>query len=134
MSGFHVSRSTGNARCSSCGKPAPKPKKGLCAGCYLRAWRGDTLGSECQICHLRDQRVLRRVKLAASTSTLCANHAAIAGRRAITLTALRAECFPAGDRRQADRRTGDRRAPLERRRRVDVNKLLEEERRGKARR
>jgi hypothetical protein len=107
-------------RCTSCGKPAPKPKKGLCAGCYLRGYRRHTLGSECRICGTRDQRVLRRHVLAASTSTLCANHSAIAGRRKITLTELRAEVYPEGDRRHAERRRSDRRGPRERRQPLSV--------------
>jgi hypothetical protein len=78
--------------------------------------------------------VLRRHVLAASRSTLCANHAAIAGRRKITLTELRAECYPPGDRRARERRKADRRTPSERRERQNVDALLGSERRGTRRR
>lgn len=64
-------------------------------------------GSSCGVCGARDPRVLRRVRLAdGSAAVLCANEAAILGRRALTLTELRAEVGPVvGDRRGgADRR------------------------------
>jgi len=59
--------------------------------------------------------VLRRHKLRDGFVVLCANHAAIAGRRTLSLTELRGECVPPGDRRggierrQTDRRHTDRR-------------------------
>jgi hypothetical protein len=140
-----VIRSTGNApaeRCASCGKPAPKPKKGLCHGCYLRGHRGHTIGADCMVCGNRDLRVLRRHKVAQGPDeprvfmfvVLCANDAAIAGRRLLTLDELRAEVFPPEDRRRGDRRRGPRRAPRERRVRVDVERLIEGDRREGSRR
>jgi hypothetical protein len=67
------------------------------------------------VCGIADVRVLRRHRLKDGIVVLCANHAAIAGRRSITLTDLRTECAPAGDRRtgterrRTDRRSTDRR-------------------------
>jgi hypothetical protein len=62
------------------------------------------------VCGIADLRVLRRHKLRDGFVVLCANHAAIAGRRSLTLTDLCAECAPPGDRRAgAERRTSDRR-------------------------
>jgi hypothetical protein len=68
-------------------------------------------------------------------TTLCANCAAIAGRRAIGLDELRLELHPPGDRRQADRRAADRRIPVDRRQRVEVEHLLSDaDRRASGRR
>lgn len=73
------------------------------------------MAKPCAVCSIADLRVLRRHKLRDGFVVLCANHAAIAGRRALTLTELRGECAPPGDRRagaerrQADRRHVDRR-------------------------
>jgi hypothetical protein len=62
------------------------------------------------VCGIADARVLRRHKLKDGLVVLCANHAAIAGRREVTLTELRGECCPPGDRRAgAERRREDRR-------------------------
>ena len=72
------------------------------------------------MCGIADRRLLRRHKLAEGWAVLCANHAAIAGRRVLSLDALRAEVFPDGDRRQEERRAAGRRAPVARRQRVDV--------------
>jgi hypothetical protein len=68
------------------------------------------------VCGIADVRVLRRHKLRDGFVVLCANHAAIAGRRSIGITELRAECAPTGDRRTGtERREKDRRS-VERRR------------------
>jgi hypothetical protein len=73
----------------------------------------------CSVCGINDVRVLRRHKLRDGFVVLCANHAAIAGRRSMTLTELRGECSPPGDRRSgterrnADRRHTDRRRQTE---------------------
>jgi hypothetical protein len=51
------------------------------------------------VCHLSDPRVPHRHRLADALVTFCANHAAIAGRRALTLDTLRFEVTPASERR-----------------------------------
>lgn len=77
------------------------------------------------MCAVADRRVLRRHRLAEGLVTLCANHAAVAGRRPLTVEQLRAECYPLGDRRgSSERRSADRRVPGERRLRVDLAHLL----------
>lgn len=74
------------------------------------------MAKPCAVCGIADLRVLRRHKLRDGFVVLCANHAAIAGRRTLTLTELRGECAPPGDRRAgAERRTVERRH-VERRR------------------
>ncbi|MCC6665668.1 MAG: hypothetical protein IT375_18075 [Polyangiaceae bacterium] len=74
------------------------------------------MAKPCAVCGIADLRVLRRHKLRDGFVVLCANHAAIAGRRTLTLTELRGECAPPGDRRAgAERRQSDRRH-VERRR------------------
>jgi hypothetical protein len=78
--------------------------------------------------------VLRRHALAGVRVTLCANHAAVAGRRTLTLDELCAECFRPGDRRAEDRRAGDRRATTPRRDRVVVEVLVDGDRREASRR
>ena len=131
---LHVIRSTGNVCCSSCGRPAPEPRKGLCFGCYMRSRRGHETGLACECCGVTDRRVLRRHALD-ELRTLCANCSAVAGRRALSLDELRCEVFPPGDRRGPGRRTGDRRAPVDRRQRVEVEHLLSDaDRRGSGRR
>jgi len=82
------------------------------------------------VCGSADRRVLRRHRL----GVLCANHAAVAGRRRLSVAELAAECYPAADRRSGERRRGDRRSHSERRRRVEVEWLLEGDRRRAPRR
>ena len=79
--------------CSACGRPIPpEQKRRQCVGCTVRKCRGSTVaGASCGVCGARDPRVLRRVRLADGPAVLCANEAAILGRRAITLAELRAE-------------------------------------------
>lgn len=120
-----MSRFPGNTRpCLHCGRPTPEPRKGACSACYQRARRGHDHDGACAACGLADARVLRRHQLADGWSTLCANDAAIAGRRPITLAQLRTERFPDGDRRRGDRRGGDRRDLQVRRVRVDLERLV----------
>lgn len=122
---FHVRRSPCNPRpCASCSRPTTEPRRGLCFACYLRAYRGHVADGACAACGLEDRRVLRRHRLADGLATLCANHAAIAGRRTLTLEALRAECYPPGDRRQGEQRRADRRAVGDRRTAPTVEQLL----------
>ena len=80
--------------CVRCTKPTDEPRRGLCIACYLRQRRGSefTIDACCQVCSTADKRVLRWHRLAGGFAVLCANHAAIAGRRALELDALRAEC------------------------------------------
>lgn len=102
--------------CVSCGRPTDRPRRGRCPACYRRAQRGHAVAKPCAVCGIADLRVLRRHKLRDGFVVLCANHAAIAGRRSLTLTELRGECAPPGDRRAgAERRQADRRH-VERRR------------------
>jgi hypothetical protein len=118
-----------NAVTCPCGRVTTSPRLGLCFPCYQRRRRGHTTAAACAICPQRDRRVLRRHKLAGGMHTLCANHAAIAGRRPLTLAELEAECFPAGDRRSTDRRAGDRRTTSPRRVRVVLERLMDGDRR-----
>ena len=85
--------------CVSCGRPTDRPRRGRCPACYRRAQRGHAVAKPCAVCGIADLRVLRRHKLRDGFVVLCANHAAIAGRRTLTLTELRGECAPPGDRR-----------------------------------
>jgi hypothetical protein len=112
-------RGTGDepVKCEDCSRPTSTPRKGKCWACYFRDYRGHALSGPCSVCGEADRRVLRRHKLADVDTVLCANHAAIAGRRVLTAAELAAECFPAGDRRQTGRRSGDRRAVSARRER-----------------
>jgi len=133
-----MNRSTGNVPrprrrdgrepvpCSTCGRPTTEPRRGLCMGCRLRVLRGHVASGCCSVCGTTDARVLRRHRLADGLATLCANDAAIAGRRPLTVAELRAEVFPAGDRRQGDRRRADRRNfGDDRRQRFDAARLLD---------
>ncbi len=122
-----MSRFTGN-RCQICGKPTDKPRRGLCFACYQRQRRGHQLAGPCAICGLEDKRLLRRHQLADGLVVLCANHAALAGRRQLSLDELAAECHPPGDRRSADRRRGDRRNHIERRQHWDAGWTLQDRR------
>lgn len=120
-----MSRVTGNpTACLHCGRPTSEPRKGACSACYQRARRGHDHDGACSVCGLADARVLRRHQLADGWTTLCANDAALAGRRPLSLHQLRAERYPDGDRRGADRRAGDRRDASVRRARVVVERLV----------
>jgi hypothetical protein len=78
--------------CRVCGRPVdPSEKRHVHQACAIRLSRGTLLGPSCAACNTTDPRVLRLVRLADGKVTLCANHAAIAGRRPITIDALRAE-------------------------------------------
>lgn len=101
--------------CERCGMVAQPRRRGLCFRCYQRERRGHQRHGPCSVCRCADVRVLRRHQLADGWTVLCANHAAIAGRRAITLAELVVE--------SGDRRRGDRRTHRERRQRVVVEWL-----------
>lgn len=139
---FHQKRFTGNMPrkkpsmrpCRRCPTLTTRLRKGMCYRCYLRSWRGHQTEGPCRVCGLEDVRMLRRQTLGDGMAVLCANHAAVAGRRPITLAELAAECFAPADRRAADRRTGDRRDSRERRREIEVEWLLEGDRRQSGRR
>jgi hypothetical protein len=124
--------------CGTCGRPYAKSKgrSRECVACYLRRTRGHEVSGPCAVCGLSDRRVLRRHVLTDGPVTLCANDAAIAGRRALSLEELELEVYPAGDRRGANRRQADRRAPATDRRTVlDVARLVADaDRRGAGRR
>lgn len=88
----------------------------VCSGCRVRKHRGSAVaGGCCQApeCYIAHPRVLRRVRFRdGATVVLCANHAALAGRRPLDADAFLGElALPVNDRRQ--RR--ERRAQLERR-------------------
>jgi hypothetical protein len=95
-------------RCKGCGRAIdPAERAHVCRACRVRKCRGAELGSACALCGLADRRMLRRVRLAEGPATLCGNHAALLGRRTISIEMLRAEAVtPApGDRRRGvDRR------------------------------
>lgn len=122
------------AACASCSRPTAEPRGGLCSACYQRTRRGHHVAeSACRVCGAADRRTLRRHKLAEGIVTLCANDAAVAGRRTLTLEQLRAEVLPQGDRRGPSRRRQDRRGSegvRERRTRLDVSRMLDDDRRG----
>lgn len=127
---FHMSRFTGNSNpCTNCGRPTTEPRRGLCKGCHLREHRGHLAAGPCAVCGTGDRRVLRRHLLSGGPVTLCANDSAIAGRRPLSLDQLRAEVRAPSDRRGQDRRRGDRRVPIVRRARVEVDGLLDDRRR-----
>ena len=85
--------------CVRCTRQTEEPRRGLCFACYQRERRGHDVSDACAVCETRDARVLRRHALVCGPSTLCANHSAIAGRRALTLDELRSEC--AADERKS---------------------------------
>jgi hypothetical protein len=86
------------------------------------------------VCGIADARVLRRHRLKDGLVVLCANHAAIAGRRGMTLTELRGECCPPGDRRAgSERRQNDRRTTTRRGKRASVGTNGERRRRNERR-
>lgn len=97
----------------------------------MAEYNGRTKAEACACCTHADPRVLVRRRVGVEMQTLCANCAAILGRRPITLDELRAEVLPPNDRRQSDRRRGaDRRAALDRRHLLDVTKMLDDDRRS----
>jgi len=61
----------------------------------MAAWRGVEPAAACATCPQRDRRVLVRRRVAGAWVTCCANCAAILGRRALSLEALRAEIVQA---------------------------------------
>jgi hypothetical protein len=104
--------------CCDCHRSIPPSvSRARCPQCAVRAARAPD-GPPCAVCGLADPRVLRMHRLAEGLRSLCANHAAIAGRlqaatvggRPVSLDALTEVSFPPGDRRRSDRRTIDRRA------------------------
>lgn len=101
--------------CSVCSRRTTEPRLGLCLACYLRHYRGGLRGSACDCCSAGDPRVLVRRTIFGDVHTLCANCAAVLGRRRLSLLALREEIWPSWDRRQGDRRARDRRSPVGRR-------------------
>jgi len=130
---YDVRRSTGNAPvpCVKCGRPTTNPRRGLCDKHYLEAYTGRVVGPACEVCGNQDPRVLGRRRLDGCTwSTLCSNCSAVAGKRTLTVGELALEVRPPGDRRQQDRRGGADRRHLERRREVDVVRLLDDRREG----
>ena len=98
--------------CTTCGRPTCHARRSRCPACYRRVTRGHALAGPCAVCGLTDLRVLRRHALRNGVAVLCANHSAMAGRRSLTLTELRGECCPLGDRRDGEeRRRAARREP-----------------------
>lgn len=87
----------------------------VCTGCRVRKHRGSVVaGEQCQApgCGIAHPRVLRRVRFGDATLVLCANHAALAGRRGLDASEFLGElALPVGDRR----RRWERRAQLDRR-------------------
>lgn len=121
----------GPTPCRTCSRPTLEPRRGECFACYQRGRRGHVPEGVCVVCGATDRRMLRRTLLLqplgdARHETLCANHAAVVGRRTLSLEELRAELSAPGDRRQEDRRAGERRAPAPRRARADVRHLVAE--------
>lgn len=84
---------TGTPRtCRGCGRAIdPVSKRHVCTSCTLRKCRGAETGAACEACGHADRRVLRRLKLVEGMVTACGNCAALTGRRALSLAALRAE-------------------------------------------
>lgn len=76
--------------CERCSRPTTAPRAGLCPGCAVRKCRGHLPEGPCGVCGMSDVRVLVRHRL----GTLCANHAAVAGRREMAIEELRRECSP----------------------------------------
>lgn len=90
--------------CLACGRQTERARRARCPACYRRLARGHALAGPCAVCGIGDLRVLRRHALRSGVVVLCANHAAMAGRRSLTLTELRGECCPLGDRRSGEER------------------------------
>lgn len=106
--------------CERCSRQSPQLRRKMCCACYLREHRGHTVDGDCAVCGVSDVRMLRRHRLGEDGEemvSLCANHAAVAGRRKMTLRQLIAELSPGRDDRRnlESRRAGDRRKPAPRR-------------------
>ena len=128
---FPVQRRRPNApavRCKACPTRTREPRRGLCPRCYQNDHHDRPRAPSCACCGQGDPRTLLRRTLAGELVTLCGNCSAVAGRRPLTLEALRAEVRAPGDRRGGDRRRRDRRA-LDRRERLE---LVEGEQRAAA--
>jgi hypothetical protein len=64
----------------------------VCTGCRVRKCRGAAIeGAACELCQIAQPRVLRWTRLADRQAVLCANHAALVGRRPIPWAQLAAE-------------------------------------------
>lgn len=98
-----------------------KGNEGRAIACRLRKLRGTELREPCRVCGVADRRVLRRQAFRDGPLVLCANHAAIAGRRRLSCAEFLEEMEASGDRRGlrerrlgVERRTDDdRRAFVE---------------------
>lgn len=78
--------------CRGCGRAIdPASKRHVCTSCTVRKCRGAETGAACEACGHADRRVLRRLRLVEGMVTACGNCTAIAGRRVLSLAALRAE-------------------------------------------
>lgn len=77
----------------ACGTVTDQGRKGQCLRCAIRRSRGAELGAACAVCEESDRRTLCRRELAGESSpvTLCGSCAVLLGRRALTLSRLRAE-------------------------------------------
>jgi hypothetical protein len=75
-------------RCESC----PRLTTGrFCVACRVRKCRGTTIDGSCPLCGVSDRRMLRRHRFTDGTRVICANHAAVAGRRSLDWRAFLAE-------------------------------------------
>ncbi len=97
--------------CTDCGLPTVEARRGMCPACDRADRDKRDRIPVCECCGHGDLRALVRRQLDGSQSfILCANCDRIAGQRSITVSALKDEVFPEGDRRSGDRRLGlDRR-------------------------
>jgi hypothetical protein len=115
---FHMTRSTTNDACVSCGKVGKLHAFSLCSACYQRQRRGSpAVGAVCCCCGEYDVRLLRSLTLATGERVAACFNCAHLGERARprpkTVAELRLMRGAGGDRRQPgqDRRQQDRREP-----------------------
>jgi hypothetical protein len=79
--------------CEICGI-VPVTSGKVCSGCRVRKCRGASVdGLACRICGIALPRVLRLQRFGDELVPLCANHAALAGRRPLTWQAFEAEAL-----------------------------------------
>lgn len=79
----------GKRPCLQCRRPT---KGNFCTGCRVRKHRGAVVaGDACKVCGDDDARLLRRQRFTDQIVVLCANHAALKGRRTISWADFLAE-------------------------------------------
>lgn len=74
-------------RCETCPRLTPGR---FCVACRVRKCRGSSVEGAC-FCGVSDRRMLRRHRFTDGVRVICANHAAVAGRRELDWAAYLAD-------------------------------------------